>query len=293
MKNFMPNGSFIKRCRLSNRVTFLFLILLLLSSCSKTQIAYKFSDWFLLKRVDHYFQITPSQEDFLEEKLEHLLLWHRTRELPEIIITLTEFHKRYQDGLDPADLDWLSDDHRSYFKRFFLKAVPDFSRFLTTLDDSQIQHFKTQLTGKNDFLIKQAKMTDEELVEDTQEWFIELLEDWFGNLKRQQKKNIRAWLNVERGWVLAKLENRREFQKDMVALLQAHKTAREIASQLTVWIEKPDSRWTIKFKARIDQKMASWKELLFKIDSMITPTQRNRALEKIQDYIDEFKALAI
>ena len=78
----MPNGSFIKRCRLSNRVTFLFLIILLLSSCSKTQIAYKFSDWFLLKRVDHYFQITPSQEDFLEEKLEHLLLWHRTRELP-------------------------------------------------------------------------------------------------------------------------------------------------------------------------------------------------------------------
>ena len=134
-----------------NCIAFLLLTLLLLSSCSKTQIAYRFSDWFLLERVDRYFQITHSQEEFLEEKLEHLLSWHRTHELPDIIVTLTEFHKRYQDGLDPEDLDWLADDDRRYFRRFFLKAVPDFSRFLTTLDESQIRHLNTQLEKKNEF----------------------------------------------------------------------------------------------------------------------------------------------
>jgi len=293
MKNFIRKISFMKGCRLLNRITLLSLILLLVSSCSKTQIAYKFSDWFLLERVDHYFQITPSQEEYLEERLEHLLSWHRTHEMPEIISTLTEFHERYRDGLDMADLDWLSDDHRSYFKRFFRKAVPDFSQFLATLDDSQIRHFKTQLKKKNDFLIKQANMTDEELKANTREWFVELLEDWFGDLNREQKTSIHGWLTGERKWVLAKLENRRKFQKDMVALLKEHQTEKEIEAQLTVWIEKPESRWTPEFKNQIDKKMALWKELLFKVDAIITPVQRNHALEKIQEYIDDFKTLTI
>jgi hypothetical protein len=293
MKNLIRDISVMKGCRLLNRITFLSLILLLFSSCSKTQIAYKFSDWFLLERVDHYFQITPSQEEFLEEKLEHLLSWHRTHEMPEIIITLTEFHERYQDGLDMADLDWLADDHRSYFKRFFRKAVPDFSRFLATLDDSQIQHFKTQLEKKNDFLIKQANMTDEELKANTREWFVELLEDWLGDLNRNQKASIHGWLTGERKWVLSKLENRRKLQKGMVGLLKEHQTEKEIEAQLTVWIEKPGSRWTSEFKVQIDKKMALWKELLFKVDAIITPIQRNHALEKIQEYIDDFKTLTI
>ncbi len=293
MKNFIQNHSLKVHCLLMYRITFLLLILLLFCSCSKTRIAYNFSDWFLLERVDHYFQTTPSQEEFLEEKMKHLLSWHRSHELPEIIITLTEFHKRYQDGLDPEDLAWLAEDHRSYFKRFFLKAVPGFSRFLTTLDDGQIQRFKSQLGGRNDFLIKQADMTDEELVADTRKWFIESLEDWFGNLNMKQRESIHAWLTVEREWVLAKLANRRKFQKDMVALLSAHKTEQEIATQLTLWIEKPETRWTPEFKILIDQKMAQWKELLFKVDSILTLTQRNRALRKIQDYIDDFKTLLI
>lgn len=276
-----------------NPIIFLLLTLLLISSCSRTQIAYNFSDWFLLERMDNYFQTTSSQEDFLETKIDQLISWHRTHELPEIILTLTEFHKRYQDGLDPEDLDWLAEDHRSYFKRFILKAVPDFSRFLATLDESQIQHFKTQLEKRNDFLIKQADMTDEELERDTQDWLIDLLEDWFGSLNGEQEKNIRAWLKVEKSWVLSKLENRRKFQETFITLLKAHKTESEIETQLTVWIEKPESRWSPEFKTLLDQKIAQWKGLLFKVDAMITPAQRNRALEKIQGYIDDFKTLAI
>ncbi len=293
MKNFVPTHTFTRAYNLFGRVIILFMTLLLIASCSRTQISYKFSDWFLLERVDHLFDITRSQEQFLEGKLEHLLVWHRTRELSTIIITLTEFKQRYQDGLDPEDLEWFAEDHHSYFKRFLIKAVPDFSRFLATLTKNQIQHFNIQLEKRNDFLIKQANMTDEELVRDTQKWFIELLEDWFGKLNRGQVENIHTWLEIEKGWVESKLANRRHFQESFISFLQAHKTESEINAQLTMRIEEPETRWTPEFEVQLDKKIAQWKELLLKVDSTITPIQRNQALERIQEYIDDFKTLVI
>jgi len=275
------------------RLTCLLLILLTLSSCSRTQIAYHFSDWFLLKKVDDYFQINNSQENFLEEKFENLLAWHRTNELPEIILTLNEFQERYRDGLDPEDIEWLQEDERSYFKRFCIQAAPDFSRFLSTLDKRQIQHFKNQSDKMNDFLIKQINMTDEKLVEDTQQWFLELLEDWFGPLDSNQKKTLQIWITVERGWIVSKLENRRKFQKAFADLLESQKTEKEIEAQLIRWIKQPETRWTPNFQVQWEKKKTQWMKILFKIDSMITPTQRNRALQKVQGYINDFNGLAI
>ena len=34
------------------------------SGCSRTQMAYNHFDWFLLKRIDHYFTLTSSQETY-------------------------------------------------------------------------------------------------------------------------------------------------------------------------------------------------------------------------------------
>lgn len=275
------------------RLICLILIGVTLTGCSRTQIAYHFSDWFLLKKVDDYFQIKNSQERFLKKKLEHLMAWHRSHELPAIILTLSEFQTRYRDGLDPEDLAWLQEDERRYIKRFLIQAAPDFSRFLSTLDERQIRHFKGQSPKLNDFLIKQIEMTDEELVEDTQRWFLELLEDWFGPLDSGQEATLRIWVTVERGWIISKLKNRRNFQTAFADLLKAQKSEREIEAQLVRWIKQPETLWAPKFQIQWEEKKSQWMNILFKIDSMITPAQRTRALEKVQGYIDDFKSLVI
>jgi uncharacterized protein DUF6279 len=282
-----------RRDHLFFRLACLFLIGLTLSSCGRTQLAYRFSDWFLLNKVDDYFQLNNSQEKFLKEKFDHLMEWHRTHELPEIVLTLSEFQERYRDGLDAEDIKWLQEDERSYFMRIFIQAAPDFSRFLSTLDERQIQHFKNQSDKMNDFLIEQSKMTDEELVDDTQQWFLELLEDWFGPLDSDQKITLQIWITVERGWIVRKLQTRRKFQKAFADLLEAQKPEKEIEAQLIGWIKQPEILWASKFQAQLEEKKSQWMKVLFKIDSMITPAQRNRALKKVQRYIDDFKSLAI
>ena len=66
------------------------------SGCSRTQIAYNHFDWFLLKRIDHYFTLTSSQETYLEQKITVLHTWHRQRELPILVDALRELQTRFQ-----------------------------------------------------------------------------------------------------------------------------------------------------------------------------------------------------
>lgn len=61
------------------------------SGCSRTQFAYNHFDWFLLKRIDHFFTLTSSQETYLEQKIEVLHTWHRQRELPMLVEPCTNY----------------------------------------------------------------------------------------------------------------------------------------------------------------------------------------------------------
>ncbi len=284
MKNFTPFRFTLIACTL---------ILLSLAGCSRTQIIYNFSDWFIVSRIDKYFQLTSPQQIFLEKELNNLLTWHRSHELPEIVNTLSEFQNRYQNGLDPEDLDWIKEDHHNYFKRFFIQAALAFSQFLTTLQDDQIEHFKIEIESSNEFLIKQLDMTDEDMVDDTHEWFLGILEDWFGTLHPGQISQIKNWIKVEREWIILKLENRRNFQKEIYTLLRSSKSPAEIEAQLVQWIEQPETRWPPEFRIKLEQKIEEWNQILLKIDSILTPPQRDWALDKIQDYIDDFRQLAL
>ena len=284
MKNPLPFRFILIACSI---------VLLSLIGCSRTQVIYNFSDWFVVSKIDNYFQLTSPQQVFLEKEMDHLLTWHRSRELPEIANTLSEFKTRYQDGLSSEDLDWIKEDHRNYFNRFFIQAAPAFSQFLTTLQDDQIEHFKMEIESSNEFLTKQLDMTDEEMVDDAHEWFIGILEDWFGTLQPGQISLIKDWIKIEREWISLKLENRRSFQGEFYTLLKSSKTQVEIEAQLVHWIEQPDTRWPPEFRMKLEQKIKAWNQILLQVDSIVTPPQRDRALGKIQGYIYDFRQLAL
>ncbi|MFQ5717297.1 MAG: DUF6279 family lipoprotein, partial [Nitrospinales bacterium] len=127
------------------RITAFLLILLFCSACSRTQTVYNFSDWLILKRLDDYFSLNRAQENFLEEKIEFLVAWHRKQELPKLVKDLSGFEARFQDGLSEDDFDWASREYTALWNRLMKKALPDWSLFLTTVDEEQIQHLQTRL----------------------------------------------------------------------------------------------------------------------------------------------------
>ena len=265
---------------------------LLCIGCSKTQIAYNFSDWFLLRTIDKYFDTTAAQNAYLEERLDALFVWHRQREMPEIAAALEELRERIRDGLTGEDIDWVQEDHRNYFKRFFIRFAPDFAHFMTTVQPEQLNHLKDRLEKGNDFLIKQLAMSDEEMQMDAADWLIKLLGKWVGPLDAAQQEKVRSWITLERSWLKDRLNNRRKFQNAFAALIEAKKPAAEIEARLIEWLEKPEIRWSPEFMDRVNERNRQWREILIRIDGILTSAQRNHLLGRLDQYIEDFKDLA-
>ncbi|PIQ96871.1 MAG: hypothetical protein COV67_07220 [Nitrospinae bacterium CG11_big_fil_rev_8_21_14_0_20_56_8] len=263
-----------------------------LSGCSKTRILYRYSDWYFLNRLDHYFQLKETQRTYLDRSLGLLLAWHGKEELPRIADHLREFQNRYRKGLTMEDLDWASDQHGDFWKNFIKRESRSFSTFLSTLDENQILHLSREMENSNDWMVRQTGLDGNALKKDTTDWIIGFLEDWLGNLYPGQNNQIKNWVEVNPAWTQVKLRNRRHSQGEFLVLLKAGKTPEEIYSQLSLWIDKPESLWLSDFKTHLDRKKHEWKVFLLQVNSITTQGQRDYFLNRVQEYIDDFESLA-
>ena len=146
-----------------------------------------------------------------------------------------------------------------------------------------------ELMEKDDWLVKQAKMTADEVHASNLEWFYGLLVQWLGDLEPNQKQQIAGWIKADPKWITIKLENRKKFQSELAQLL---KSRENLKKNLGVWIHQPETHWTEAFKNRLEIKKQEWKEIFLKIDASTLPRQRQHAAQELQNYIDDFFILS-
>ncbi|MFQ5481959.1 MAG: DUF6279 family lipoprotein [Nitrospinaceae bacterium] len=255
------------------------------AGCSRVDMAYTLAEWTLLKRLDHYFNLTPAQESFLEGRIQLLLDWHQREELPLLVKRAAEFKARYAHGLGKEDLLWFQETHKGFWRRFFLRGSGDFAAFLTTLNPEQVAHFRGQMEERNQSWIEQVEMTAAAQREDTLAWLTEYLEDWLGGLDEGQLTRIQGWLADDPEWPRLVLDNRRIFQKAMGDLAASARAEGFRGERLQLWIERPDSLWTPAFKSRWPQKKEEWYTLVLNVDRITTPEQRDHALQKLDGFL--------
>lgn len=265
--------------------------IVLVSGCSRTQFAYNNFDWFLLKRIDHFFTLTSSQETYLEKKITILHAWHRQQELPVLVDALRELRTRFQDGLSREDIDWIDDTQSVFWQRFVARSLPDFARFLATVQPEQVAHLQQSMEERNDFLVQQTQMTDEELKADILEWLYGFLEGWYGDLTENQRRQIAAWVRPDAEWIGIRLERRKAFQKDFAQLLRTQPQEGAVFQWLMERVIQPETRWEPEFKRRLDAKWEEWKDIFFRADALMQPHQRQHALDRLGDYLEDFEDL--
>ncbi len=83
-----------KMSRLKKIYLYLVLLFFLISGCSTGKLFYDYGDGMVSWQVDNYFDLTSSQEEWIEERMRLHLDWHRKQELPRYRDFLVEVQDR-------------------------------------------------------------------------------------------------------------------------------------------------------------------------------------------------------
>ncbi len=261
------------------------------NGCSRTDFLYSISGWAVLGKIRDYFELTERQEAFLTEKIDNIFEWHKKEELPKTVSFLKKFNDRFKNGLTEQELYAIGSDYDKLWDNLMAKALPEWSVFLESVNSDQIHELPLKLDKRNEFLEKKLKLTDSEWANDDSDWLIETLDDWVDGLSKEQILKIKSWIKPDRTFVEIRLTQRRSFHEWFVEELKANKTAKELEVSLSPWVIDPESVWSPAFKSQMEKKKVEWTKLMLNIDSILTQTQRNYAIEKIDSYISGFEKL--
>ena len=264
----------------------------LVTGCTTLSFTYNYADWYVLWKVNHYFDISMNQKDFLQPRVTNLHLWHRTKQIPQYVTLLKRIGREFEDGLKEDELQDMVQTYEQLHNRLLEHLIDEGSPFLSSLQQSQIQYFRETIAEENQEFIEEIGETPEEQllwrIEETIDW----MEDWVGSLTSTQHAAI-----VKHGKELALFkpswaDNHVYRRQHLIRYLSTSPTPKLIAQEITNWFYIPPTKTLPGYESNIPKRKRNFIQLMLKIDGILSDDQRTRGLTNLQDLIQDLETLA-
>lgn len=171
----------------------LLLLTLFLSSCS-TKFVYNYADWLISWKIGDYVDLNKTQKQSLDNKVDELLYWHRTKELPYYSSLLKQLRTIVVSKNEIA-LSLLFEEARAIWLRTSNKVTPEIINLLPLLSKTQqlelIENIESIQQEENEQRQGKIKETPEQRFKETED----KIEDYIGSLTSQQREYL---LNIDR-----------------------------------------------------------------------------------------------
>ena len=167
------------------------LLTVLLNGCSSTSLVYNNSNWLIRGEIDDYFSLTSLQQQQLKTHIDGIIQWHRKQELIEYADLLNQFSLQYADGLTSKELNIVVDQVSSARIRLVEASIPTARQLLLTISIRQIDYYDQTLIEKKVEQANKLDMSDEEYADENFSRFIDIIEQWFGDLNESQMAPLR------------------------------------------------------------------------------------------------------
>jgi len=267
-----------------------------LSACSTIKVVYNNSDDVIYWWLDSYADLQDSQKQFTRDALTDLQRWHRQQQLPEYVALLKRMQTMAPNDITPAQVCAVTEDMKTSFVTLLRFIEPANTKLASQLKPEQLisirkRFDKTNKTWKEDWLDPNA--------EDRLRYRIKQatnrLEDFYGHLDKPQRDVLHKWLSESIFDPKLSYAERERRQADSMQtfqrMAQEGSATAQAQSMLRGLTERSFNSPNERYRAYNRELWNENCEGFAKLHNSTTPAQRQRMLEALRGYEQDFKTL--
>lgn len=264
------------------------LIVPLYFSCSNfaSRTFYNSLDYYLLYKINSFYDINREQGGFLKERLSEHLRWHRKTILPEFIIILTRMKVRFENGLEAGDCEWIWKNFQNTNIKTYSRLLDDSVIFLAGLEKQQIEHFAEKVKAFNQKDREKAGKTEAELLEKRSAFHLKYLTFFYGEFSDKQKLLISEKVKNLGGFERNRIKYRSKMQQQFIRLIGKNGNRQELNRLLYRWFVDRQYREKSPYRKKFNYYVDRCFQMVEYIDrSVVTHIQRKHAIRKCDELV--------
>lgn len=259
-----------------HKKVFLAIAIVLLSGCTAFSLLFDRLGWLTSWQLDRMFELRAEQELLVEEGSEAMREWFVVEGFPLLINRLeTSVALWKQENYLQARVH-LEQSLEQSIQAFLLAVRPHVMPLLLSLDEANTAHYRVYNEARKEDWFEHT-LSQEAKVDKR----IERLEDWFGNLNRDQRARVAelvALLPYERD---IRLRNNDHWKE---RFLEAALSRDEAA--LEAWIAEPSLWWLPEYAQLRADNREQTRALVDMMIASMHQTQSNHVVNRVQDWIE-------
>ena len=265
-----------------------------LAGCSMVRVGYNQLDTLALWTADEYFELDARQKNQFRARFAPLHDWHRHEQLPDYAQLLAQVRSRFEKGLTREDAFWMIEAVKERYRRIVARGAPDAVALLMTLTPEQIDALKRQWEKDNRKFAREYVLDGkpEERRRARVKRTVEQIERWTGNLTDEQERRVAVMIDGMPEVAQLRHEDRLRRQREFLQLLELRRNREHFIAELRRWLADWEDGRTPEFAQRYARSVELRVDMVIAVDRMLTPEQRAHVTTRLQNYIDDFRALA-
>ncbi len=263
----------------------------LLVSCNTLHITYSTADWFTLWKLDRYFDLSSSQENYLDPQVKAFHVWHRHDQLPQYAQFLGEIDQSSKHELSQAALESIVASVECFRVHLAKRAAPPGAKFLATVTPAQIRHFEEVLDQDYRRLVSEIGDEPKVRLDKRMEATAETLTSWVGELSVDQETYIRERMKAIPDTADVWLAYRRSREEQLLELLRSSHDPFILEQGLYQWQADSKTGATEEYLVVSREWRAEVEKAVLDIDRVLTLEQRAHFSSKLRGLIQDINEL--
>jgi hypothetical protein len=266
--------------------------LALLAACNAIKLTYNNLDWLALWQVGRFVDLDPPQKALFDDRFREFWSWHRGTQLKLYVEDLQELAGKVDKPLSAQQVDDYVTRSSDHLARAMREAVPDTAKVLQTLDDQQAQELIANLAKKRaERRAESADLTADEIKGESEDQMVKNLKRWIGSLTRDEKARVHQWAQ-ERQYAGTLWYQYQEAWGSAFTEVLGHRHDPDFTERLAVLFHEAKLPYGDDMKKVQAHNRHKWIELLADISAMLTPDQRKRLRDKLQELASDLTELS-